>query len=92
MTVAVNPTHSVAGRPDYQQRTLVIISKRWHMHDGTWWPHLSTRCGGRFTNTSAGQDRPVSREEAADARAVSRNLAAFHLDKLVDAGLAARSL
>lgn len=30
---------------------------------------------------------PVSREEAADAAAMSRNLAAFHLDKLVDAGL-----
>ena len=33
------------------------------------------------------QDHPVSREEAADAQRVSRNLAAFHLDKLVDAGL-----
>jgi predicted ArsR family transcriptional regulator len=29
----------------------------------------------------------VSREEAADAAGISRNLAAFHLDKLVDAGL-----
>ena len=33
------------------------------------------------------QDHPVSREEAADAAAISRNLTAFHLDKLVDAGL-----
>lgn len=33
------------------------------------------------------QDRPVTREEAAEARAISRNLAAFHLDKLVAAGL-----
>ncbi|HZB49641.1 MAG TPA: helix-turn-helix domain-containing protein [Mycobacteriales bacterium] len=33
------------------------------------------------------QDHPVSREEAADAQRVSRNLAAFHLDKLVEAGL-----
>jgi predicted ArsR family transcriptional regulator len=33
------------------------------------------------------QDHPVTREEAADGRAVSKNLAAFHLDKLVDAGL-----
>ena len=33
------------------------------------------------------QDHPVGREEAADATAMSRNLAAFHLDKLVDAGL-----
>ena len=33
------------------------------------------------------QDHPVAREEAAEATAMSRNLAAFHLDKLVDAGL-----
>ncbi len=33
------------------------------------------------------QDHPVSREEAADATRMSRGLAAFHLDKLVDAGL-----
>jgi predicted ArsR family transcriptional regulator len=33
------------------------------------------------------QDHPVSREEAADAQGISRTLAAFHLDKLVDAGL-----
>lgn len=33
------------------------------------------------------QDHPVTREEAADAVAISRNLTAFHLDKLVDAGL-----
>ncbi|HZC26045.1 MAG TPA: helix-turn-helix domain-containing protein [Actinopolymorphaceae bacterium] len=33
------------------------------------------------------QDHPVTREEAAEARAISRNLAAFHLDKLVAAGL-----
>jgi predicted ArsR family transcriptional regulator len=33
------------------------------------------------------QDHPVTREEAADAQEISRNLAAFHLDKLVDAGL-----
>jgi predicted ArsR family transcriptional regulator len=33
------------------------------------------------------QDHPVSREEAADATEMSRGLAAFHLDKLVDAGL-----
>lgn len=31
--------------------------------------------------------RPVSRDEAAEAVGVSRKLAAFHLDKLVDAGL-----
>lgn len=33
------------------------------------------------------QGHPVSREEAADAQHMSRSLAAFHLDKLVDAGL-----
>jgi predicted ArsR family transcriptional regulator len=32
-------------------------------------------------------ERPVSREEAADAAGISRGLAAFHLDKLVEAGL-----
>src|SRR4029078_11433197 len=31
--------------------------------------------------------RPVSREEVAEAVGVSRKLAAFHLDKLVDRGL-----
>jgi predicted ArsR family transcriptional regulator len=33
------------------------------------------------------QGHPVTREEAADAQEISRNLAAFHLDKLVDVGL-----
>jgi predicted ArsR family transcriptional regulator len=33
------------------------------------------------------QDRAVGREEAAEATGMSRGLAAFHLDKLVDAGL-----
>jgi predicted ArsR family transcriptional regulator len=33
------------------------------------------------------QGRAVSREEASEATGMSRNLAAFHLDKLVDAGL-----
>jgi predicted ArsR family transcriptional regulator len=31
--------------------------------------------------------RPVSRDEAAEAAGISRSLAAFHLDKLVDRGL-----
>jgi predicted ArsR family transcriptional regulator len=35
------------------------------------------------------QDHPVGREEAAEATRMSRGLAAFHLDKLVDAGLLA---
>jgi predicted ArsR family transcriptional regulator len=34
-----------------------------------------------------GQGRPVSRDEAATAAGISRKLAAFHLDKLVDRGL-----
>ncbi|MBX6749275.1 MAG: helix-turn-helix domain-containing protein [Micromonosporaceae bacterium] len=33
------------------------------------------------------QGRPVTREEAAQAIDISRNLAAFHLDKLVDLGM-----
>jgi len=33
------------------------------------------------------QGRPVSREEAGEAARMSRGLAAFHLEKLVDAGL-----
>src|SRR5690242_15255780 len=33
------------------------------------------------------QDHPVAREEAAAATAMTRALAAFHLDKLVEAGL-----
>ena len=33
------------------------------------------------------QDHPVTREEAADAHDISRNLTAFHLDKLVEADL-----
>lgn len=34
-----------------------------------------------------GQGRPVRRDEAATAAGISRKLAAFHLDKLVDRGL-----
>jgi predicted ArsR family transcriptional regulator len=34
-----------------------------------------------------GAGRPVSRDQAADATGISRSLAAFHLDKLVDRGL-----
>jgi predicted ArsR family transcriptional regulator len=34
-----------------------------------------------------GAGRPVSRDEAAEAAGISRKLAAFHLDKLVDRGL-----
>lgn len=35
----------------------------------------------------AGQPEPVTREEAAIAAGISRTLAAYHLDRLVDAGL-----
>ena len=38
-------------------------------------------------SSSALQRRPVTREEAAAAVGISRKLAAFHLDKLVAAGL-----
>lgn len=34
-----------------------------------------------------GRDGPVSREQAADAAGISRTLAAYHLDKLAEAGL-----
>jgi predicted ArsR family transcriptional regulator len=37
----------------------------------------------------AGQNRDVSRDEAAAAVGVTRGLAAFHLDKLVEEGLLA---
>lgn len=37
------------------------------------------------------QGRPVSREEAAEGAGISRKLAAFHLDKLVDRGLLSHS-
>ncbi|MCI0633617.1 MAG: transcriptional regulator [Actinobacteria bacterium] len=37
------------------------------------------------------QGRPVSRDEAATAEGISRKLAAFHLDKLVDRGLLTHS-
>ncbi len=39
----------------------------------------------------ADQDRPVSREEAAAAAGITRTLAAYHLDKLAEAGLLATS-
>lgn len=39
----------------------------------------------------AGQDRPVHREEAAATVGISRTLAAYHLDRLTDAGLLATS-
>lgn len=39
----------------------------------------------------ASQDSPVRRDSAADAAGVSRTLAAYHLDRLADAGLLATS-
>lgn len=39
----------------------------------------------------ASQDHPVRRDDAADAAGVSRTLAAYHLDRLVDTGLLATS-
>lgn len=35
----------------------------------------------------SGQDKPTAREEAAEAVGITRTLAAYHLDKLVEAGL-----
>lgn len=37
----------------------------------------------------AGRDEPVRRDEAANAAGISRTLAAYHLDRLADAGLLA---
>ena len=41
----------------------------------------------RLYSLVRGAGRPVSRDQAADATGISRSLAAFHLDKLVDRGL-----
>ncbi|WP_406631240.1 helix-turn-helix transcriptional regulator [Amycolatopsis sp. WGS_07] len=41
----------------------------------------------RLYDYVAGQDHDVSRNEAAEGAGIQRTLAAFHLDKLVDAGL-----
>lgn len=41
----------------------------------------------RLYDFVAGQHAPVTREEAASATDTSRNLAAYHLDKLAEAGL-----
>jgi predicted ArsR family transcriptional regulator len=54
------------------------------------WPALSAlvdRSRRALYEYVRGQDHAVSREEAADAAGISRTLAAFHLDKLVRAGL-----
>jgi predicted ArsR family transcriptional regulator len=45
----------------------------------------------RLYDYVAGQDEPVRRDEAADAAGVSRTLAAYHLDRLTDAGLLSAS-
>jgi predicted ArsR family transcriptional regulator len=41
----------------------------------------------RVYDTVAGADEPVSRDDVAQALAIGRTLAAFHLDKLAEAGL-----
>lgn len=41
----------------------------------------------RLYQFTAGQDEPVTRDQAAAATGISRTLAAYHLDKLADAGL-----
>lgn len=45
----------------------------------------------RLYDFVVGQDAPVRRDEAADAAGISRTLAAYHLDRLADAGLLATS-
>jgi len=72
---------------NYQQPSLVILSDV--MADTAWHVVAALVDPGRralYEHVRA-QDHPVTREEAADALAMSRNLTAFHLDKLVDAGL-----
>ncbi|KRE28344.1 transcriptional regulator [Mycobacterium sp. Soil538] len=48
---------------------------------------LSDDMRWRLYDFARAQRRPVSRDEAASAAGISRRLAAFHLDKLVEAGL-----
>ena len=48
---------------------------------------LSDEMRRRLYEFARASRRPVSRDEAASAVGISRNLAAFHLDKLVDVGL-----
>jgi predicted ArsR family transcriptional regulator len=48
---------------------------------------LSDDLRRRLYDFARAERRPVSRDEAASAAGISRKLAAFHLDKLVDAGL-----
>jgi predicted ArsR family transcriptional regulator len=58
------------------------VTERWNL--------LATLAGGSrrsLYDYVRRQDHPVSREEAADATGMSRGLAAFHLDKLVEVGL-----
>ena len=45
----------------------------------------------RLYDYVAGEDAPVRREAAAEAVGISRTLAAYHLDRLADAGLLATS-
>jgi predicted ArsR family transcriptional regulator len=58
------------------------VSDRWHVAAA-----LVDRSRRALYDYVRRQNHPVSREEAAEAHRMSRNTAAFHLDKLVDAGL-----
>src|SRR3954452_21880701 len=48
---------------------------------------LSDRLRGALYRLVAASDRPLSRDEAAAAAGAPRSTAAFHLDRLVEAGL-----
>ncbi len=48
---------------------------------------LSDRTRGELYRLVASSDHPLSRDEAATAAAIPRSTAAFHLDRLVEAGL-----
>ena len=49
--------------------------------------HLDDPLRRRLYEFVAGRDAPVSRDVAAAAVGIGRTLAAYHLDKLADAGL-----
>ena len=51
------------------------------------WAVWTIRCAGDCMNTSVIDDQPAGRDQAAAATGISRTLAAYHLDKLVKAGL-----
>ena len=60
--------------------------------DRTASPRSTSRCGATSYRLLAERDEWISRDAAADALGVARSVAAFHLDKLADAGVARGAL